>query len=195
MFFAGFQAWQDEHDQVKGQLTYFHADWSSNAHPNIPPIFKINAAPFWNVSFANVGSYLADKAYTVVDLESYDIPTSEIGSSQPPTTPEIESQLFDKMRKKLPSIDRRPVASFAPGDTSWSTGWYSHPLIQSEVDAFEGTASPRTKMMFVVGFSVWSDGSGRHEWPFCWLLVPHGTNQPTIMDCKSHNTFMPEAEE
>jgi hypothetical protein len=193
-FFAGFQAWEDEHTKVLAQITYITPNFNPFGHPNSSlPLFQAGATPFVNMNVVNEGSYPAEHEYAVKALEIHDLESRFdpfVVTETNPTTQQMEDDVWKQF---LNDTRRRSHGDNTklPHEPYWISIVGTHPLSNGEV---EGLRSG-TKLAFLVGFFKWQDGGGIHEWRFMYYIKPPADSQIVMGICDTHNGFLKVAED
>jgi len=100
------------------------------------------------------------------------------------STPEIEEPLFEKLKSKAGKSTKRTIE---PGDRSYMTASLGRNLTKEDA---EGLIN-HTKMLYIVGFSAWTDATGRHEEDVCNFVTsdrPMRNSTPLYTGgCQTHN--------
>jgi len=193
IFFACFQAWQDEHEKAQNQATYMRLNPYAAGVPACDlPMFKTGAIPCVNIGYLNTGNFVAQNVTEMVGLESYDMSVPWDFGGSFPSSNDIENGLFEQMKKdwtsRNPNTNHKDYAPHDPPD--FSSAMYTHPLSDQERQDFE----QGKKMMFLLGFIKWTDAAGTHEWTLCGALSPHAVNPPMqAHNCYTHNNYLPKA--
>ncbi|MGD0568533.1 MAG: hypothetical protein ABSA78_09005 [Candidatus Sulfotelmatobacter sp.] len=192
-FWSIFASWRDEHTKVQGQRTYVRINFEASPATRVP-LFQTEFHPWVNFGIQNDGSFRADKEYMDARLEIhapvFPLPKNLDDMEQDPSSLEIENEVFQAFKKES-EIGFKPRSTLLPGEHEFSTAYLSRKLSQSEVDELKDGR----KLMYVVGYTKWSDGAGTHEWRSCAWIVPPADRQIIVKKCWSHQDFLETAED
>jgi hypothetical protein len=190
IFLATFQTWNEEHQKVSIKSTYIEIA-TENAPASPFPVFQENKRTFINFGERNNGHFLAEDSSGYLGLVVRDLNKRWNAQNEPPpTSPEIENQVFEQFKKDAPKAELRPKMSLDPGAWNFGTAKTFQPL--SEGDAIGLRYGD--KMMYMVGSIQWRDGSGTHEKRFCRIIQPPADGPVIVLEpCLSHNDYLATA--
>lgn len=172
------------------QTTYFQINQSRPHPPARLPLAQPGLQSELNIPAENAGSYLAEDAYAVAALEIHDIPSPFDINGTNESTPEIEDEVFAQFKTDTANYILHPQTdTYAPHDGSLITARTKGPLTETDVSQLAGERP--TKLMYLIGFTEWKDGDGKHEWRFCRIIQPPIERIPPVYEgCRTHNGFM-----
>jgi hypothetical protein len=194
IFIATFQAWHEEHEKVLVRSTFMQI--STEKAPASPsPLFRENQRAIINLGLTNDGQFLALNAFHAFGLVVRPLDHRwNMTEQRVPSSPEVESGVFDQFIQENKEKLKPPrfAGDVEPGGWSWATAHSFQPLTSDEAIGLRYG----DKVMYLVGFAEWTDGSGSHEKRLCKIIQPPAdTPTLTIESCYSHNDFLPIAKD
>lgn len=190
LYWAGYQAWTDEHSRNQSQVTYIELDTSRATVPSVPLLVVGEKAAF-NFGRNNSGSYRADDVYGVAALELHDTASSSNKSDGQMwlTSPAMERAVWDHFIQTHPGP--YPKSLFTPGRAgqTFTTALSDHALSADEI----ADINTGHKVLYLTAFVVWTDAAGTHERRKCQFFhfPPH---QPFVLeDSDGYNDFLMKA--
>jgi hypothetical protein len=186
---AQFLAWRDERKKVLGQFTYM-AITVEDAPPTPAPFFQVGEMPAMNLRKSNRGSFIARSEYSCAHIYLAESPSPWVVDpySMPPSTTPLEDSIYNNFQKACKTY-RKPVSSFIPNQRAATRAAADF----SMEDQLKNSLVQGKMLMFVVAFTVWTDGAGKHEQEYCWIVRPPAEKVLTVDACYSHNDFLTEA--
>lgn len=196
VFIATFQAWNEEHKNVQRQNTYIKFETETQLWMPSPmaSLFQAHQKSAFAVGKENVGEFIAQEHVCKIALEVSDFRSN---SSVPlekipiPTTADAEAKAFSLMKEDWKDIPANSQ-TYLPHGHNFIIARTFHELSDDEVnDLLAGK-----KLLYLVGFTVWTDGSGTHEMQICrWIHPQNPPGQVITEVCTTHNGFLQKAED
>ena len=155
----------------------------------LPPngLFQTGIKPVMWISSKNVTSYLAEHESSIGMLEMHDSARTKDGI--PSSTRKIEDEVWDAFEKDKP--EEVAEGTMTGGQMTALKLEGSHQLSEDEVRELKAG----NKLMYLVGYSKWKDGSGGpHERRFCCFVLGD-TNPAPFIQCLGHNDFLRKAKD
>jgi hypothetical protein len=178
LILASFQVWHEEHAKVLSQVTYMSLKQDNTAPSHVE--FTDGSAPYIGLLKSNDGDNLAIDVTGIGALEIQDF-SKPVDLDTFPSSPEIENALFEKLQKRFPP-SAQIKKTYEPHEKDIIFANLGRRLTPDEASGLNN----RTKILYLVGYVDWSDGSGRHEEQICQWIKEVG-REGWSAGCQTHN--------